>query len=331
MMSLPDLKCPESRLIVEKSHLDHPQSRHLNVIREHPFNYMLDTIIPNCAEPPHFEDGLSSKYYEAKIQLSSLIHIAFIEAFIKRGELQLISSQNRIDNDDVICVTPTGSLLLHLTNLSYQQLGLIGKPSQYSKKTKQKRYVVEIDLTASFFRPGKNNYERARKCLANHTQVYDVIFTWKPTDERIAPISVLRYFKSLGYQSKEMSPRIDTQLLETITSCPVIDAQQLEADNSSSVHYSDFWEWLGAISCGITLRAKEKRSDTDEFLSTLSCPSPHQKVDHVYKESITGMASVSDITARFLQLRLQSTVGALWLFMVLPIRRLAGSASSTTI
>ncbi|XP_067951234.1 ribonuclease P protein subunit p40-like isoform X3 [Watersipora subatra] len=268
MMSLPDLKCPESRLIVEKSHLDHPQSRHLNVIREHPFNYMLDTIIPNCAEPPHFEDGLSSKYYEAKIQLSSLIHIAFIEAFIKRG--------------------------------------LIGKPSQYSKKTKQKRYVVEIDLTASFFRPGKNNYERARKCLANHTQVYDVIFTWKPTDERIAPISVLRYFKSLGYQSKEMSPRIDTQLLETITSCPVIDAQQLEADNSSSVHYSDFWEWLGAISCGITLRAKEKRSDTDEFLSTLSCPSPHQKVDHVYKESITGMASVSDITARFLQLRTQA-------------------------
>ena len=44
----------------------------------------VDTIIPGCTEPPQLSE-LQTKYYEARIQLSSLIHVAFIEAFVKRG------------------------------------------------------------------------------------------------------------------------------------------------------------------------------------------------------------------------------------------------------
>ena len=41
--------------------------------------------------------------------------------------------------------------------------------------------VIEIDLKAPYFQPGRNNYERVRKCFSsNHTQFYNVVFTWKP-------------------------------------------------------------------------------------------------------------------------------------------------------
>jgi len=48
--------------------------------------FQLETFIPNCRnEEANLNYIGSSKYFEARIQISSLIHKAFIEAFIKRG------------------------------------------------------------------------------------------------------------------------------------------------------------------------------------------------------------------------------------------------------
>lgn len=46
---------------------------------------------------------------------------------------------------------------------TYEQLGLVGKPSRFQK---QHRFLVEVDLTASHFRPGKPNYDRVRWSFA---------------------------------------------------------------------------------------------------------------------------------------------------------------------
>jgi hypothetical protein len=50
------------------------------------------------------------------------------------GELTLLSDGTQIDIDDCIALTPTSHLILSLRAETYQELGLEGKASFFSKK-----------------------------------------------------------------------------------------------------------------------------------------------------------------------------------------------------
>lgn len=303
---LPALCCPASRLVIEQSHINHPQSKLYKHIKDHPFNFMLETFIPNCRnEEANLNYIGSSKYFEARIQISSLIHKAFIEAFIKRGTLQLLSCHSKIDDEDVISLSPSGHLVLHLTKQSYQQLGIDGKPSAYNvKKGSQSKYVVEIDLTKPFFQPGKKNYENARNCFAErHTQYYNVMFTWTPMDESIAPVSVCRYFQSIGYKCKEMDVELSSQDMPSVVTCPVLNPHHISDETEGCADYLDLWEWLGAVSCDVNVREKDNMKDEDLYVSTYTCPQPHQHIQGVFRETVTGLISITDILSRLEHLR----------------------------
>ena len=92
-----------------------------------------------------------------------------------------------------------GKLVLSLIKDTYEQLGLQGSPSRYQKKYRygniktSKHYhnstiviiafffcsVVEIDLKAAHFKPGKANYERVKQCLNEILNLkVDFILSW---------------------------------------------------------------------------------------------------------------------------------------------------------
>jgi len=62
----------------------------------------------------------------------------------------------------------------------YMQLGLEGKPSEFSQKQRS-RYVVKVDLTSSYFHPGKKYYKRVEWCFADRLNlVFDFVVAWVP-------------------------------------------------------------------------------------------------------------------------------------------------------
>jgi len=82
---------------------------------------------------------------------------------------------SRIDSEDVVCIDGQGVLVLSLTRESYQQLGLVGRPSRFARGASGRtgdrhsgavsRYIVELPLRAPSFVSGKRGFERARHCL----------------------------------------------------------------------------------------------------------------------------------------------------------------------
>ena len=66
-------------------------------------------------------------------------------------------------------------------------------------------------------------------------------------EEKISPISVTRYFQSLGYECREMSTKLSEHHKTEITRCPVVNGRDLDGNNAAD--YQQFWEWLGAVSC----------------------------------------------------------------------------------
>ena len=71
-------------------------------------------------------------------------------------------------------------------------------------------------------------------------------------DDLVAPISVMKYFQSIGYQCKELDVDVTPLVMNSISSCPVIDGSHL--DSGDSTHYTELWEWLGAIACNIDVQ-----------------------------------------------------------------------------
>jgi ribonuclease P/MRP protein subunit RPP40 len=49
------------------------------------------------------------------------------------GLLTVLSDGTHIDTDDCVALTPTGHLVLSLNRQTYQELGLEGKPSFFSR------------------------------------------------------------------------------------------------------------------------------------------------------------------------------------------------------
>ncbi|XP_061935998.1 ribonuclease P protein subunit p40 isoform X2 [Apis cerana] len=127
-----------------------------NIIKSHYFNHSISLILPDTIRIPNelrtciFED---SDYYRINnLNVSELINKEFIEAFVKKGELTLLTIENNIDLDNSVAITPSGHLILSLLTEDFQKLGLEGKVSFFDRKmhTRYEENVCPSSVAAWF-------------------------------------------------------------------------------------------------------------------------------------------------------------------------------------
>jgi ribonuclease P/MRP protein subunit RPP40 len=68
-----------------------------------------------------------------------LSDVHFDSSVFNIGHLTILSNGTNIDTDDCVALTPSGHLFLSLNRQTYQELGLEGKPSFFSR-SKPNRY-----------------------------------------------------------------------------------------------------------------------------------------------------------------------------------------------
>ncbi|XP_064611464.1 ribonuclease P protein subunit p40-like [Liolophura sinensis] len=217
-----------------------------------------------------------------------LIDKEFIEAFVKKGDVFVISHGTRIDSEDCVALLPSGHLLLHLTKDTYEQLGLEGKPSIYGGKRPGK-YVVEIDLTQPYFTPLKKNYQRVKRCLEeNFPLCFSFLVMWIPKDSSVCSSSIAVYFEKKGFDYKQLNLKQTWKTHKNIE-VPVIDSCQTETQEECC-GVTDLYEWLGYISCNCNIPG-----GSEEYLSSYVCPAPASTHAQCVCYRIEGMLSTTTI------------------------------------
>lgn len=250
------------------------------LIKNHYFNHSISMVFPDTITiPSSLHNCLSedTDYYQINgLRVSDLLRIEFIEAFVKKGEINLLTIGNKIDLQNSICVTPTGCLILSLLTDDYQALGLEGSPSAFGHKP-HTRYIVKIDLTNENFVPGKKIYERIRVALEERlTQKFDVIISWDPPEINVCPSSVAAWFHARDYNVYLCRQKFSQRTKYSLT----VPTYEDRCDKTDV----DFFEWLGVFSINGDLSTKGK----DDYSNTYRSPSPSIHVGQVQYLQWTG-------------------------------------------
>ncbi|XP_011314803.1 ribonuclease P protein subunit p40 isoform X2 [Fopius arisanus] len=250
-------------------------------ISNHYYNHSVSVVAPHKTElPVDIVDNIleDSEYYKVEaLPVWRIIDKEFIEAFVKKGELTLLSINTRIDLENCICVTPKGQLVLSLRAEDYQKLGIEGKGS-YFDRVKNSRYVVQVDLKKEAFTPGKRNYERVRKCLEeNLEQVFDVIVIWEAPETNLCPSSVAAWFHQKGYKVSLCRQRYSKRL---VCDCRIPSV-------SPDCNDEKFIEWLGIISIG----GDVKNEDPENYMNSYISPCPNASRGDVFFAEWRGFFS----------------------------------------
>lgn len=232
------------------------------VMGTHYFNHSISVVLPDTVTVPDtlrnclLED---TDYYRINaLRVCDLLSTEFIEAFVKKGEVSLLTIGNKIDLQNSICVTPTGYLLLSLVTEDYQGLGLEGKASSFACKP-HTRYVVTINLKNENFVPGKKNYERTRIALEQRLkQTFDVIVSWDPPKTNLCPSSIAAWFYVRNYDVFLCHQTYSQRTKYSITIPTLQEGCNLEK----------FFEWLGVFSIGGDL----SNGEMDNYVNTYECP-----------------------------------------------------------
>ncbi|XP_076281285.1 ribonuclease P protein subunit p40 isoform X2 [Lasioglossum baleicum] len=257
------------------------------------FNHSVSLVLPDTVRIP---DGLQScvsedsDYYRVNgVNVFDLINKEFIEAFVKKGELSLLTIGNKIDLGNAIAITPTGHLILSLLTEDFQMLGLEGKVSFFDRKV-HTRYVVTIDLKSESFTPGKKNYEHVRTSLKERLRhKFDVIVSWNPPDENLCPSSVAAWLNEHQYNVL-LCHLTFTQKAEYSLRIPTISE---EGDNEK------FFEWLGVFSISGDL----KNTKADDYVNTYTCPMSSMDVGQIKYLQWTGFFTRQQVTSLYTAIR----------------------------
>lgn len=131
-----NFKPPQYHVMTEKR--DYKKLDIPDVVKSHYFNHSVSLVLPDTIRiPDELRTCISedSDYYRINgLNVFELINKEFIEAFVKKGELSLLTIGNKIDLDNLIVITPTGQLILSLLTEDFQKLGLEGKVSFFDRK-----------------------------------------------------------------------------------------------------------------------------------------------------------------------------------------------------
>ncbi|EZA47648.1 hypothetical protein DMN91_012305 [Ooceraea biroi] len=263
---------PQHHFSIDRSNFTKPGVS--AIIKNHYFNHSISVILPDTITIPNSlrkcqED---TDYYRVNgLRVCDLVDGEFIEAFVKKGEINLLTIENKIDLQNSICITPTGHLILSLVTEDYQALGLEGKASSFEPHT---RYVVTIDLKNESFVAGRKNYERVRVALKERLKEnFDVIVSWDPPEANICPSSVAAWFCARDYNVC-LCQQSFSQRSEYSQTIPTVQDE----------HLDQLFEWFGIFSINGDL-SNEKRND---YVSTYEYTGPSTDVGQVQYLQWTG-------------------------------------------
>jgi len=133
-----DVQPPEPRLITSfGSFATEVPLSYSAVVLKHWFNHMLEIVVPVVKEEmsPILSDS-NEFFYQICTGLENLLQPKFLQTYIKTGNFYGLSIGSKIDCANVVAIY-SGKLLLSLDKNTYEQLGLVGIPSKFSKKGKQ--------------------------------------------------------------------------------------------------------------------------------------------------------------------------------------------------
>lgn len=148
----------------------------------HPFNHTVDVLVPHTSFlTQNFISSLQRVLQNAgsgpciaHVPLALFLEPTFVAQYIRTGSLYALSA-TWLDTQDSVCLDGQGMLVLSVTKDTYQQLGLVGRPSRFARGASGRkadrhsgvisRYIIELPLLDPSFIPGKRGYERAKQCL----------------------------------------------------------------------------------------------------------------------------------------------------------------------
>ncbi|XP_012230065.1 ribonuclease P protein subunit p40-like isoform X1 [Linepithema humile] len=246
-------------------------------MKTHYFNHSISVVLPDTVTvPTRLQNCLliDTNYYQVNgLRACDLLYREFIEAFVKKGEVNLLTVGVKIDLESSICLTPSGHLVLSLIDAHYQALGLEGRVSFFASKSRT-RYVVVIDLNDENFIPGNKNFERVRIALKKRlSQNFNVIVSWHPSQYNVCPSSIAAWFEKLDYTVDLASQRF-SQRTEYSLMIPTLQDE---------CNIDKFFEWLGIFSTDCKL----SNGETDDA-NPYKCPSPSIQVGQVQYLKYTG-------------------------------------------
>ncbi|BFZ12765.1 hypothetical protein BsWGS_15804 [Bradybaena similaris] len=253
--------------------LDERRDKEHSVVLNRYFNHALTVIVPGVNVVPTpvvecFSDQLAYRLH--RLPLYRLIEMPFVQAFVKKGAVHMMSINTKLDTGDCVAVTPTGWLLLHLTKDTYEELGLEARKQTHSEKISD-IYVVHINLLADHFRPGKKGYNRVMWCLKDRLNLeFDFLVAWEPHDDSVCSSSMGVYFTEKCLKVERVGQEKTSRAFTSLP-CPKIDATQPEG-SEDGCHYQEVFEWMGAIACGIDMTSEGIGADS--YTSTFTCPDP---------------------------------------------------------
>ncbi|GAB6033580.1 Ribonuclease P protein subunit p40 [Chamberlinius hualienensis] len=260
-----------------------------NVIEGSHFVHQMEITLPYSSHvvdvsPAHTD---CEYYFVKEAPLTLFLDADFIGAFVKTGKIYFLSWGTRIDVDDCVALLPSGKLVLSLTKDTFEELGLEGRKSRFEPK-KSRKFVIEIDLLAKSFYPGKPNFDRMLHKFEERVGLtFDFLCTWDPHDDEISRRSLLSYLKSKNYKIEVCNNQIMKQLtLESPTPQISWDIK----NDIDKVGYKEFFEWLGAITCEIDLGTIQ-----DPYISTFICPQPSDIVGHISRVRLTGFLTPNSV------------------------------------
>ncbi|KAL1491122.1 hypothetical protein ABEB36_011765 [Hypothenemus hampei] len=206
-----------------------PTIRH---VEQFHFNHLVSVVIPDCLKTPEQLQNVLSidcEYYKVdQLKFCEIASVEFIENFIRKGKLSLLSINTRIDCDNCYAITPHGKLILSLTKDTYQALGLEGKVSHFTHRNRD-RFIINVDL-----KDGKFSKQKLQKALKRLPEVA-VIVSWEPPDNTICPSSIAKYFHQLDYEVRVCEPSFRSHVVYSVKT-PILETEpDLEA----------FTEWMG--------------------------------------------------------------------------------------
>ncbi|CAG9771973.1 unnamed protein product [Ceutorhynchus assimilis] len=266
------------------------------------FSHLISVFVPDSLSIP---ENLPTKliedceYYKvAKLNLADLVEAVFLNSFIKKGKLSLLSIGTKIDADNCCAVTPDGNLILSLLKDTYQSCGLEGKVSHFTKTNKD-RYIVTVNLAE--LKPGKPLHGKTQKSLEALGK-FDVILSWQPYDDIICPSSVAKYFQN--YDIKLCEPTFDSHMVYSVKG-PTLDSVANQDD------IIDFVEWLGMVSLDADFSG-----NMENYVNTYESPEPNVEMGQVRVLTWRGFYSSNQVMEVFDYLRNYNNVqNKLWISM----------------
>ncbi|EDV25536.1 uncharacterized protein TRIADDRAFT_55727 [Trichoplax adhaerens] len=251
----------QGKLLVESGPFQNTDEYIAKRIEEHTFNYGVEVVIPGIDTlPPLISDWFTSTsncHYFAHLPVHKFIDLDFINNVIRKGKFTALSCSH-VDTGDSIAIIPT---------------------------------VVQIDLRDPAIKSGSKLYNRINWCLTTNFDIkFNFLMSWIPDhDNQFRLESWLEGHKYSIKQCSSIRKHHENLSVPEITwSYPQGFVDGVE---DKSCNISNFYEWLGALSCDIDSSV----GSPDNFISTYTCPIPNFTVSNSITSRCLGFISTNQI------------------------------------